>query len=171
MNEAVFTKIWVVRSAIGLILSWLTCAGIAFAVSDYVVRANTASTAQTLEAILQANAATASGNLNSIEGVRTALETLNATLLETNRVVGGLRDDVTFLTGLQMDSGGKITLMETDIDRIRTAVEGAGITISAEAMLQNILSAKSEGWATVRSKYGIEDDQPVFLEIAPATEN
>ena len=170
MEQVVFTKVWVLRSIVGLVLTAITASGVAFAVSDYVVRANTASTAQTLEAILQANDATATGNLNSIEGVRLALETLNSTLQETNRAVGGLRDETTFLTGLQKDASGKITLMEADIDRIRVAVEGAGIAVNVDKGLEALLSAKNAGWDTIRTKYGISGDQPIFLEIAPSIE-
>lgn len=111
MENAVFTKVWVARLGISLVLTAATAWGVSFWISDYVVKANTTSIEQTIVAVLQANNATAAGNQNSVAGIVSALETLNSTLSETNRAVGGLRDDLTFLVGMQKDSAGAIALL------------------------------------------------------------
>ena len=165
--DKVFTKVWIIRAAISLVLTAATAWGIAFLVSDYVVRANTTSIEQTLAAVLQANNATAAGNENSIAGIVTALETLNATLVETNRVVGGLRDDLTFLVGLPKDSAGQIALLQADVERIGRAINEAGIKVDVTADIQSLFSPQSEVWSTVRANYGLSGEEPIFLKIEP----
>ena len=115
----------------------------------------------------QANNATAAGNENSIAGIVTALETLNATLVETNRVVGGLRDDLTFLVGLQKDSAGQIALLQADVERIGRAINEAGIKVDVTADIQSLFSPQSEVWSTVRANYGLSGEEPIFLKIEP----
>lgn len=166
MDTAVFTKVWVARLVISLALGAATAWGVSFLVADYVVRANTSSMEQTLAAVIQANNATAAGNENSIAGIVTALETLNATLTETNRAVGGLREDLTFLAGLQKDASGEIALLRVDVDRITRSIEDAGIKVSAD--LKSLFSPSNEAWSAVRASYGLSDEAPIFLQIDPA---
>lgn len=165
--EKVFTKVWIIRAAISLVVTAATAWGVSFLVADYVVRANTTSIGQTLDAVLQANNATAAGNENSIAGIVRAIENLNDTVAETNRAVGGLREDLTFLVGLEKESGGQIALLQADVARLMTAVNGAGINVDFALAIKSALSPSSEMWSTIRTEYGISDDAPIFLKIAP----
>jgi hypothetical protein len=167
MDGAVFTKVWIIRLGISLVLTAVTAWGVSFWIADYVVKANTISIEQTLAAVLQANNATAAGNENSIAGIVNALETLNSTLTETNRAVGGLRDELTFLAGMQKDSSGAIALLQADVERISKSISEAGIKVDFTADLQRLFSPKNEGWDSVRAEFGITDEQPIFLKIEP----
>lgn len=165
MDVSVFTKVWLVRLAISLFATAVVAWGVSFIVADYVVRANTSSMERSIEAVLQANGATAAGADASAKGILTALEMINATLKETNRAVGGLRDETTFLVGLQKDSAGEIARLRTDLDSLRAKIEQAGIDVNFD--IKSLFAPSNEMWSTIRAEYGISDEEPVFLKIEP----
>lgn len=130
------------------------------------MRANTVSASTTLEAINNSIQTLVSADATSRSGLQASIDTLNATLLETNRAVGGLRDDTTFLVVGQKEQSSQIDELGRQIELVKFAVGEAGIRVKSPKIV-DFLSPTSEGWKAVRSKYGIGDDEPIFLEIAP----
>ena len=166
MLEGVFTRVWVVRVLISIAISVPCVALTAFFVSDYVVDANTESMKLTVEAVLQSHASTSTGVSAALDGIKTSVDTLNSTLQETNRVVGGLRDDTTFLTLLGKDQGRLIEGLAKDLASVKLAVEGAGIPVNM-LTFKDLLQPSPDTWADIKATYGLQSDGPVFLEIRP----
>lgn len=201
-----------------LVATALVVVGVAFGVADYVVRANTASQAETnramqhsidtnaaasretnadLRATIAANAAAseqaterlsqaagrsadrmeaasaaAEARLSRVlDGLDQTVRTLNQTVTDLNGAVGGLRSDTTFLT-----SG--LRRQEERIDRISREIEQIKLSIAAipystmkyefvSGVLGELLTPDAETWSTISARFGLEENQPLFLEIRP----
>jgi hypothetical protein len=120
---------------------------------------------KTIEAVLQANGATAAGADASVRSLQSTLDVIANSVQETNRAVGGLREDLTFLVDLQKESALQVADLRRDFDLLRTRVEEAGIDVNFD--LKSLFAPTNEMWSSIRAEYGISDEEPVFLKIEP----
>lgn len=145
--SAVSWGIWLART----IVTWTGCAGIAFLVADYVVKAHTIGT----------------GNaFTSIEG---SLDRVNEQLAANTSAVIGINSTVVALRADMEIQAKDLAVFSGKLDRTIAAVQDAGINIRTS--LRGLFSPESpefaETWLTVKSSLGLTDQQPLFIQIPP----
>lgn len=147
METAVFTKVWVARAAIGLALGVISTWTCSFLVADYVVKAHTTSAASADAALVS------------------SLGLLNESIAANTASLNALRDKLEDMTRAVDAQGGQLVVMQSDVERIKTAVQGAGIDIKASAFLKDILRPTAKDWNAIAAQFQIPDGAPVFLQI------
>lgn len=153
--------------AFNLVTTTAAAAGIAFYVSDYVVRANTAGTTQAIEATLQSSSNTSAGLQTALQALQSSIDRLGDQIGEMNGAVGGLRQDSTFLTASSKENAEAIARVEAEVAKIKLAVQTAGISIGVKEGLADLFAPGNESWDTVRAKFGVAQSEPLFIQIPP----
>lgn len=142
----VFEPVFLARVAIGLASAAITAFTISFWVSDYVVRANTATMSDTFSAIQ-----------SSLDRINDTLNVTNTELVKVRDEIGGLRAD----TSSQMTEIGYI---RRDLGKVQAAVQGAGIAIPVDGAP---FIVDPGAWKAIFEQYNLNGDTPIFLEINP----
>lgn len=109
--KEVFSGVWFIRTAIGLGLGALISWGISFAVADYVVRANTASYADTF------------ASLNA------AITRQNELMSANTSAVIQLQSQISQLLQASEGASERLRSLQINVDQIAEAVQNAGIDI------------------------------------------
>jgi mannitol-specific phosphotransferase system IIBC component len=184
MFTGVFERVWLVRFVISLIatasVAWL----VSFGVSDYVVKANTSSSNQALNALQSAisdqgennaqmvqalqsalNAANAA-NGQTADALRLSLDTLNDTIKANTEATDGLGAEMNDLLAISRSQSGQLDTINGRVERIIFAVEGAGIEVNA-ATFRSLLQPNEEQFQIIRSTFGASNNTPILLEIKP----
>jgi hypothetical protein len=143
------TGVWIGRLLVSLVATVGVAYAVSFKVADYVVKAHT----ETSVAAFQA-----------LQG---SIDTMNATLSANTTAIGDLGRQITALTETGAGQSGQLVALLGDVQKIKDAVQGAGIDIRAGMKLEDFLRPNSETWEAIKTKYGITGTAPVFLEIKP----
>ncbi|MDF1856492.1 hypothetical protein [Pseudooceanicola sp.] len=149
-------KIWALRVAISFILTSASAGVISFYVADYVVRANTSSTENTLSGL--------DGSLNRLSSALEANSNrIGRSLDGTTKAVDRLQGQLSQLMVQSAEQTGQLASLETKVTKISDAVQKSGIDIQISDLpgkLPNIAS-----WDDMKAIYGLEDDSPLFLQV------
>jgi hypothetical protein len=146
-GATVFTRVFVGRLLIGVISAGLTSFLIAFAVADYVVKANTAS------------------NAAAFQSLQTSLELLNANVIENTSVLSTIRDEIADLSEEAATQGTNISFIRRDLEKVQTAVQGAGIAIPAIGAVDGGVVINTSKWRELQEIFGATGDEPIFIEV------
>ena len=140
-------KVWLVRSSITMLLGGAAATAISFAVADYIVRANTSSANEAMRAL------------------QSSIDRLNQSTLANNAALGKMSDQIGGLTAESRTQLVEIGYLRRDLARVTKAVQESGIAIPASSEGAFFINPKK--FEALRAKYGLGDDDPVFLSVEP----
>lgn len=154
-----FDGVFVMRLIVGTLFAGAAAWGVSFYVSDYVVKANTSSSNEAMRSLQ-----------SSIENFNTSFQTttlaLQASIDANTRSTDNLEGQMSEL--LRRSEIHSVTLsgVQTDLGRVATAVQNAGIEIRIGSNTD--LSGKVLDWNVIREAYGINSDDSFFLKVPTA---
>lgn len=138
---------WVV---LRMVMTWAGSTLIAFWVADYVVKSH-------MSAMDETNAALIS-----------SLDLLNQSILSNTASLDGLRAKLNEVSTSSVRQEGQLVVIQDQVAKLQTAVEGAGIDIKAKFSLEDFFDPKSSDWAAVKTKYNLSEAAPIFIQLGPA---
>lgn len=109
--KGVFHPQWIIRAILSFCLTVATVWGIAFKTADYVVAANVSSIGSTLA------------------GLQSSLDRLNEAVRDNTNASVRLHESITDLKQDTASQSREIAFLRTDVSRISSAVQDAGIQI------------------------------------------
>lgn len=140
--------VWFVRFCISIVATAGVVYGISFHVSDYIVRANTASVSQTMQALQ-----------SSIDRLNETVSQNNAHLLAMNESLVEVRSE----SARQMM---EINFIRQDLDKVQSAVQDSGIDIRIATDGPLVGDGyKVLNWGSILREYGVKDGAPYYLEF------
>ena len=109
----------------------------------------------------------------SADATQSTLSQINESLQTTNSELSQIRGAI---GNLETESSTQITeiaYIRRDLSRVEQAVQDAGIDIKAMAYAGDLTPSEFSfaKWEEVRAKFGITEDEPLFVIVPPMVEN
>lgn len=134
-------KIWLIRFFISMVGAAAIAWGVSFAVADYVVRANT------------------TGSMETIRALQGSIDRLNESVIANSGRLDAFTANMSTLMERSAATAVEISSMRQDISRVQTAVQGAGIDIR----IGGSPDGKQLNWSDLKAFYGVEEGVPLFF--------
>ncbi len=147
--------------AFRLVIIGIATFGIAFGVTDYVVKAHVAGLQTAIQQNSKALEQSLSAYSNSMVLLNEAMADLNKSVREQTASSNRLSSELAKLSNGYAEQRVDITYIKDDIGKIQTAIQTAGIPIPAQYETP-IFDPKI--WAKFREQAGISDTRPILLD-------
>lgn len=138
--------IWAIRFGITMVstagIAWF----VSFAVADYVVRANTSSSVETMRAL------------------QSSIDRLNESVIANSGRLDAFTSNMTILMERSATTATEIAAIRTDLARVQTSVQAAGIDIK----IGGEPLGKQFSFEEFKAIFGLDATDPIFLEIPAA---
>jgi|GEM_PF-3248847 TolA-binding protein len=146
------------RYLVRLIFATLMAGGtaylVAFAVAEYVVKANTTSLTTALDSLQSSNSL-------AITNLRNSIDALNSSLTDNVSAIKGLSDQVSSLSADSTVQLVRLDTLKEDVAKVQDAIQDAGIPIRASYQPLDLTSAD---WKKIQANIATEPGQPILID-------